>query len=510
MRPERCWGVNRNRPRTGGHIGNRQGWDLPGVNVTDCIVTPFCRTPHTKRPPVAFANATAAAAARRPAGHVLAGHNRHSITLSIATTPAHGSPADQPLAITAPPRQPTCSPPPPSPPCRRSSCSYNREGDLLFSSAKDGSPSVWFSHNGERIGSYDGHNGTVWCIDVRYDTTLLISGSADNSCSKKQSERLPTRHHPVPPLPQRPQRPKARKLHPCYPVGSPCPASIPPNPPPPLAAPVLWDVKSGDVISQIETKSAVRSCGFSYSGKSFFFSTDKAMGQLSELRIFSLADVNKPGGSAAQPYLTIPSHDSKVTAAIWGPLDETIITGHDNGDICKWDAKTGDMLKKDRHHRAKIEDIQMYPDQSVFMTACRDQHAMIFNADDMEVLKDFKTERPVNSAAMSPLRDHVVLGGGQDAMSVTTTSAKVGKFDAAFYHKIYGDEIGRVKGHFGPINSLQFNPNGRQYCSGGEDGYIRMHNFDDSYFEYVPPLPLPIHGGTVPQFLCRREACDAF
>jgi len=306
---------------------------------------------------------------------------------------------------------------------------YNREGDLLFSSAKDGSPSVWFSHNGERIGSYDGHNGTVWCIDVRYDTTLLISGSADNSC-------------------------------------------------------ILWDVKSGDVISQIETKSAVRSCGFSYSGKSFFFSTDKAMGQLSELRIFSLADVNKPGGSAAQPYLTIPSHDSKVTAAIWGPLDETIITGHDNGDICKWDAKTGDMLKKDRHHRAKIEDIQMYPDQSVFMTACRDQHAMIFNADDMEVLKDFKTERPVNSAAMSPLRDHVVLGGGQDAMSVTTTSAKVGKFDAAFYHKIYGDEIGRVKGHFGPINSLQFNPNGRQYCSGGEDGYIRMHNFDDSYFDF--------------------------
>ncbi len=40
------------------------------------------------------------------------------------------------------------------------------------------------------------------------------------------------------------------------------------------------------------------------------------------------------------------------------------------------------------------------------------------------------TERPVNSAAISPLYDHVVLGGGQEAMEVTTTSSKAGKFDA--------------------------------------------------------------------------------
>ena len=76
--------------------------------------------------------------------------------------------------------------------CRRAPSSYNREGDLLFSSAKDGRVRVWFSHNGERIGSYDGHNGTVWCIDVRYDSTLLISGSADNSCSKCKARHTST------------------------------------------------------------------------------------------------------------------------------------------------------------------------------------------------------------------------------------------------------------------------------------------------------------------------------
>jgi translation initiation factor 3 subunit I len=31
----------------------------------------------------------------------------------------------------------------------------NREGDLLFSSAKDKSPCVWFVENGERLGTFD-------------------------------------------------------------------------------------------------------------------------------------------------------------------------------------------------------------------------------------------------------------------------------------------------------------------------------------------------------------------
>lgn len=43
---------------------------------------------------------------------------------------------------------------------------YNREGDLIFSCAKDSQPNVWYSLNGERLGSFRGHNGAVWNIDV--------------------------------------------------------------------------------------------------------------------------------------------------------------------------------------------------------------------------------------------------------------------------------------------------------------------------------------------------------
>ena len=90
-----------------------------------------------------------------------------------------------------------------------------------------------------------------------------------------------------------------------------------------------------------------------------------------------------------------------------------------------------------------------------------------------------------HSASISPIYEHVILGGGQEAMEVTTTSSKIGKFDARFFHMVYEDEeFARVKGHFGPINSLQFNPDGMSYASGGEDGYVRINTFDDSYHNF--------------------------
>lgn len=305
---------------------------------------------------------------------------------------------------------------------------YNREGDLLFSSAKDNSPTVWYTINGERLGTYNGHGGAVWCLDPSWDTKYLITGSADNSAK-------------------------------------------------------IWDVETGKDLVTFITGSPVRSCSFSYSGKQLFYSTDKAMGQPCEVLFFDVNDA-LTGSDTPTPYLTIPCEESKVTAAVWGPLDEYVLTGHDNGTITKWCAKTGDKLKSVKPHSEKVNDLQKGADEMMFITASKDNFAKLFDTESMQVLKMYKTDRPVNSAAISPIRDQVVLGGGQEAMDVTTTSTRTGKFDARFFHTIFEEEIGRVKGHFGPINSLAFHPDGKSYSSGGEDGYVRSHVFDKSYYEF--------------------------
>lgn len=56
---------------------------------------------------------------------------------------------------------------------------YNREGDLLFSCSKDSKPNVWWAANGERLGTYNGHQGVVWCMDVDWTSTRMMTGSGD-------------------------------------------------------------------------------------------------------------------------------------------------------------------------------------------------------------------------------------------------------------------------------------------------------------------------------------------
>lgn len=51
--------------------------------------------------------------------------------------------------------------------------------------------------------------------------------------------------------------------------------------------------------------------------------------------------------------------------------------------------------------------------------------------------------------------------------------------------QVFEDECGRVRGHFGPLNTIDVHPAGTAYASGGEDGYVRVHHFDKSYFDFM-------------------------
>ena len=48
-------------------------------------------------------------------------------------------------------------------------------------------------------------------------------------------------------------------------------------------------------------------------------------------------------------------------------------------------------------------------------------------------------------------------------LQVTQTSVQTGKFEARFFHLIFEEEFARVKGHFGPINTIAIHPDGKRF-----------------------------------------------
>ncbi|EFX03738.1 eukaryotic translation initiation factor 3 subunit [Grosmannia clavigera kw1407] len=308
---------------------------------------------------------------------------------------------------------------------------YNLDGDLIFSVSKDHNICVWYSHNGERLGTYHGHQGAIWTIDSDPTSTLLASGSADNTIR-------------------------------------------------------LWDIKTGKCLKTWEFPTAVKRVEFNEDGTKLLGVTEKRMGYLGTIVVLDIK-VDVEAEQSEEKSMTIVCDESKATVAGWSYLSKYIIAGHEDGSVSQYDGKTGDLIYNVAVHdlNMQVTDLQWGQDRTYFITASKDKTAKLLAARDLTVLKTYVADTPLNSACITAKKDFVVLGGGQAAMEVTQTAARQGKFEARFYHKIFEDEIGRVRGHFGPLNTVAADPTGKGYASGGEDGYVRVHHFDKGYFDFV-------------------------
>lgn len=178
----------------------------------------------------------------------------------------------------------------------------------------------------------------------------------------------------------------------------------------------------------------------------------------------------------------------KATKVRWGAFDETLIAIFEEGMFIQFDAETGKQLKLIQAHTQALTGINFSEDKMLMVTSSKDQNAKLWAMDELECIKTYKTDRPLNDVAISPLYNaetpkcHLLMGGGQDAKDVTTTAGTSGKFEAMLWHMVFEEEIGTVKGHFGPVNTMAWFRDGRGFVTGGEDGYVRVNYFDGDYF----------------------------
>lgn len=314
---------------------------------------------------------------------------------------------------------------------------FNHDGDLLFTASKDLIPSMWRSETGERIGTFNGHKGAIWDLDCDRFSTRLLTASADATCK-------------------------------------------------------LWVLETGECLHTFVHRGPVRGVAWADGCQTFATISDPFVEHNAKIMIFDALTDGSGYDDSPRLEIDLPKIGNKrinPTNIQWTSFNEALLVAFDNGVIKLYDPSNGDLIDEIVAHEKKINRLRFNRDKTLFITSSADFSSRLFDAVDLKLLKEYKTDRPVNDAVISEHKDHILLGGGQEAMSVTTTAGKVGKFETRFFWLVYEEEFGCVKGHFGPINALDINPNGRCYASGAEDGYVRLHKFDKSYLEMKDPVP---------------------
>ena len=318
------------------------------------------------------------------------------------------------------------------------SVKFGYDNDMFFSSGKDKHATAWRASTGERLGSYEGHNGSIWNLDITPDTRHLLTASADNSCK-------------------------------------------------------VWEAVTGKELYSFEHDSPCRNVSIASGGGMVAQAVYPWKGAPSHLKIYRLADdmrdqtsevICRVGEGTAH-------HTGNIIRSHWSATNKHILTCSDDCTIRKWDVETGKMVGIiDEDHTKKINDIQFSACKTHFISASSDTTAKLFDFHSMDsappgkmAIKTYRTNANVNSAAIHPTLDHVLVAGGQDAASVTTTASSAGKFEGRIFDKIMEEELGTVKGHFGPVNYVAISPDGKTYCSGGEEGFIRLNHLPPEYFD---------------------------
>jgi translation initiation factor 3 subunit I len=147
---------------------------------------------------------------------------------------------------------------------------------------------AWFSANGERVGTYHGHQGALWTVDVNPTTTLLATGGADNTMR-------------------------------------------------------LWEVKTGKLLKTWDFTSSIKRVEFSDDGSRLLGVTEKRMGILSTIVVYDIIN-DVEAEQTDEQSLRIVCDESKATVAGFGYLGKHIIAGHEDGSVSQYDAKVSPPL----------------------------------------------------------------------------------------------------------------------------------------------------------------------
>ena len=291
-------------------------------------------------------------------------------------------------------------------------------GNLLFIADKDSKyVSLISTINNQLVGTYNGHNGVIWHLDISSDSNYMITCSGDMSC-------------------------------------------------------IVWDVKTGNILNIIRETGIPKYISINNNLVAIACEPISKRSK-SYIIIYSLDDLIN---GIINPIAKLNEEQSiRATTVSW-LSDELIIATYDNGLIKKIDYKLDSIIQEEKVHDESIKSICFSSSKTDFLTGSIDKCAKIIDIDTLKINKTFKSTVPINSAIYTPDNLYVILGGGIEAMMVAKTSDNDlrTKIYQISNEKLYK----QITNHFGPLRYLHFNPNKSSFATASQDGTVKIHYFD--------------------------------
>ena len=116
----------------------------------------------------------------------------------------------------------------------------------------------------------------------------------------------------------------------------------------------LWEVRTGKLLKTWDFATSIKRVEFSPDGRQLLGVTEKRSGHLGHIFVYEI----NPDPEATQTdeqSLKIVCEEAKPTVAGFSYGAKYIISGHEDGTVVQWDAKTGELLDSVQAHEYDMQ-----------------------------------------------------------------------------------------------------------------------------------------------------------
>jgi len=286
---------------------------------------------------------------------------------------------------------------------------------------------------------------------------------------------------------------------------------------------LLWNMETLTAMGEYNCTGAVSDCSISNDGKSLYLCSrdgilflfeletgNKIFGELpikdcfspiksielspnNEIMLLLLTHFGKttsgiysydPKTKQVKELTSKPNSEKDMTRCKWISND-TFVYGDENGILFVHDIRQkDDVLNFEAHKGGAITDIESDRNDLLLGSTGKDGKCHIHDIRNVnDIISTFEAGYPLQTIGIAPFNDFYAVGGGQERSVITLTQRDMTMLMTVFVNAITGEEMVRLPGHFGTVNTIEFSNNGKTIISGADDGCIRISPLNNQVFQ---------------------------